>query len=159
MLDKYRVCNNDENKLYMVKARSNYKKTIRQSRYAFDKEKTKKFCDSKYKNAKLYWNMLKELSYVKPANIVLSSFEEYFKSVNNPDDPFYSPDEDILDFNERYVQEGVQCYFRRVKFKFFRKLRLLGLFNNLKTNRSWGTGKAYQLIFYTWKTCLSHYFV
>ena len=42
----------------------------------------------KNKNAKLYWNMFKELSHVKPAGIPLSSFEEYFKSVNNPLDPF-----------------------------------------------------------------------
>lgn len=51
----------------------------------------------------MYWNMLKELAYVKPANIPLSLFEEYFKSVNNPSDPFYMPDGDILYFNERYV--------------------------------------------------------
>ena len=47
--------------------------------------------------------MLKELPRIKPANIALPSVGEYFKSVNNPDDPFYTPDEDILDFNERYV--------------------------------------------------------
>ena len=118
MLDKYRVCNNDENRLNMVKARSNYKKTIRQCRYAYDKQKTKKFCDSKYKNAKLYWNMRKELSYVKPANIALLSFEVYFKSVNNPDDLFYSPDEDILDFNERYVQGEFNVIFEELNLNF-----------------------------------------
>ena len=32
--------------------------------------------------------MLKELAHVKPANTALSSFEEYFKAVNNPADRF-----------------------------------------------------------------------
>ena len=137
MLDKYRACNNDENRLNMVKARSNYKKTIRQCRYAYDKGKTKKFCDSKYKNAKLYWNMLKELSYVKPANIALSSFEEYFKSINNPSDPFFSPDEDILDFNERYVQGELNLIFEELNLDFSEN-EIIKAIQELKTNRSGG---------------------
>ena len=40
---------------------------------------------------------------MRPANVALSSFEEYFKAVNNLEDPFFSPDEDILYFNERYA--------------------------------------------------------
>ena len=49
--------------------------------------------------------MLKELAHIKPANIALASFEEYFKAVNNPNDLFFIPDEDAIFFNERY--EGV----------------------------------------------------
>ena len=55
--------------------------------------------------------MLKELSHVKPANIPLSKFEEYFKFVNNPSDPFYTPDEDVMNFNERYVNEEFGIMF------------------------------------------------
>ncbi|MCG8048238.1 MAG: reverse transcriptase family protein [Candidatus Thiodiazotropha endolucinida] len=137
MLDKYRACNSDENRLNMVKARSNYKKTIRQCRYNYDKEKTKKFCDSKYKNAKMYWNMLKELSYVKPANIALSTFEVYFKSVNNPSDPFFSPDEDILEFNERYVQGEINIIFDELNLKFSEN-EIIKAIQQLKTGRSGG---------------------
>ena len=32
-------------------------------------------------------------------NVPLSHFEDYFRAVNNPDDPFYKPDEDVLYFN------------------------------------------------------------
>ena len=45
---------------------------------------------------KLFWNPLKSYASIKPGNIALSSFEQYFKSVNNPDDHFYTPDEDVL---------------------------------------------------------------
>ena len=82
----------------MVKARSEYIKLIRKRKYSYDKENTNKLLCAKYINAKLYWNMLKELSNVKPANIPLSAFEQYFQSINNPDDPFYTPDEDIFAF-------------------------------------------------------------
>ena len=87
----------------MERARSSYKTVLRKSKYEYDKEKTNKFVKAKNKNAKQYWNMLKELAYVKPANIALSVSEKYFRAVNNPSDPFYTPDEDILYFNERYV--------------------------------------------------------
>ena len=30
---------------------------------------------------------------------------EYFQAVNNPDDHFYQADEDILQFNERYLND------------------------------------------------------
>ena len=43
----------------MVRARSNYETLIRKCRYEYDREKTKTFVNAKNKNAKLYWNMLK----------------------------------------------------------------------------------------------------
>ena len=41
---------------------------------------------------KLYWNVLKEASGMKTRNIAMSTFEQYLKAVNNPADPFYTPD-------------------------------------------------------------------
>lgn len=114
MLDKYRSSKTDENRVNMVRARSNYKTLIRQRRIEFDMEKTNRFVSAKNKDAKMYWNMLKELAYVKPANIPLSLFEEYFKSVNNPSDPFYMPDGDILYFNERYVKNEFNIMFNEL---------------------------------------------
>ena len=36
---------------------------------------------------------------------------EYFQAVNNPDDHFYQADEDILQFNERYVNDEMDIMF------------------------------------------------
>ena len=74
MLDKYRNSKTDENRKFMVKERSEYKTILRKCRQNYDKDRTNKFVNAKYKNAKLYWNMLKVLANVKPANISLSSF-------------------------------------------------------------------------------------
>ena len=96
MLDKYRQSKSDENRAKMVTARSEYKSLISRCRYNIDGEKTDKFILSKNKNAKQYWNMLKKLARIKPANIALTSFEDYFKAVNNPNDPFFTPDDIYL---------------------------------------------------------------
>ena len=100
MLDKYRDSNSEQYRKNMVKARSEYKTLLRKCRYKHDKNNTDKLISAKFKNVKEYWNMLKELNHVKPANIPLSSFEQNLKAVNNPTDPFYIQDEDVLYFNE-----------------------------------------------------------
>ena len=81
--------------------------------------------------------MLKELSHVKPANIPLSSFEEYFKSVNNPSDPFYAPDEDVIHFNERYVNDEFCIMFNELNVEFSQE-EILKSIKQLKTNKSGG---------------------
>ena len=90
---------------------------------------------AKNKNAKLYWNMLKELAQVKPSNMPLSRFEEYFMSVNNPSDPFYAPDEDVLNFNERYVNEEFGIMFEELNVNFTAE-EILKAIKQLKTNKS-----------------------
>ena len=75
----------------MVKARSEYKTILRKCRYEHDKNKTSRFINAKYINAKMYWNLLKESAGVRTTNVPLSSFEQYFKAVNNPFDPFFAP--------------------------------------------------------------------
>ena len=137
LLNKYRGSKTDENRINMVRARSSYKMLLRKWRYEYDREKTNKFVYVRNKNAKLYWNMLKELSHVKPANIPLSRFEEYFKSVNNPADPFYTPDEDVMNFNERYVNEEFGIMFDELNVEFSEE-EILKSIKQLKTNKSSG---------------------
>ena len=53
MLKKFREVKSDENRVNMVKARSEYKSVLRKSRFEFDKKKTERFVNAKFKNAKL----------------------------------------------------------------------------------------------------------
>jgi hypothetical protein len=60
--------------------------------------------------------MLKGTAGVKQSNVQLGTFAQYFKSVNKQDDPFYTPDEDVIHyvyFIERYEREefSVTCMF------------------------------------------------
>ena len=44
----------------------------------------------------------------------MSSFEENLKAVNNPEDPFFQVDEDIVHFNERFVRDEFQVMFHEL---------------------------------------------
>ena len=153
MLDKYRESKTAENRTNIVRVRSEYKLLLRKCRYEYDREKTNKFVNAKNKNAKLYWNMLKELSHVKPADIPLSSFEEYFKSVNNPLDPFFTPDEDVIHFNERYVNNEFCIMFDELNENFSQE-EILKSIKQLKTNKSGGPDKLINEFFIHGKNVL-----
>ena len=59
MFNKYRENKTNTNRVNMVKARSEYKTTLRKARYDYDKKKTMRLENARFKNAKLYWNLLK----------------------------------------------------------------------------------------------------
>ena len=63
-----------------------------------------KLLNAKYKNAKQYWKLLKEsVTGPKCSNLSATDFANYFKSINNPNDLFFQADDDILYFNERFL--------------------------------------------------------
>ena len=104
-LSKFRQDKTIENQSNLVRARANYKRLIRQKRFNFDKDKTSKLLELKYKNAKEYWKLLKQAANLNNKNsISIDTFSEYFKSINDPNDRFYQADEDVLFFNERYLK-------------------------------------------------------
>ena len=136
-LNAYRESQTDETRIAMVKARSEYKSLIRKCRYNYDKEKTSRFITAKHKNARMYWNMLKEAAGMRPANISLSAFEQYFKAVNNVNDPFYAPDEDVMFFIERYEKNEFDIMFDELNLDFSTE-EIGKSINQLKTNKSAG---------------------
>ena len=145
MLDEYRECKDDESRTGMVKARSEYKSLLRKCRYKYDKEKTSRFLNAKYKDAKMYWNLLKEEAGIRTTNVSLSTFEQYFKAVNNLLDPFYSPDEDIIYFNERYENNEFSVLFEELTFLFTNEelAKAIGQLRTNKSSHAWETVNLY----------------
>ena len=139
-LSRYRASKTDENRRNLAKARSEYKCFIRKCRYNYDKDKTSQFVNTKYKNAKLYWNLLKDAAGIKPSNIQLSTFERYFNAINNPSDPFYRPDEDIIYFNERYENEEFGIMFDELNVVFSQE-EISKAIQQLKNGKSAGPDK------------------
>ena len=74
------------------------------------------------------------------ANIPLSSFEQYFKAVNNPLDPFFTPDEDVVHLNEHYVNNEFDIIFDELNLDFTHE-DVLNAIKQLKLNKSGGTDK------------------
>ena len=54
---------------------------------------------------------MKGAANVSQPKLSLNNFTSYFKAVNNPDSPFYTPDEDVVYFNERFVKGEMQVMF------------------------------------------------
>ena len=87
----------------MVKARTAFKVEVRKFKLELDWVKTKCLVDAKYKNAKEYLKLLKDAANINTntsKNISANRFAEYLKAINNPDDAFFQPDEDVIYFQE-----------------------------------------------------------
>ena len=119
---------------------------IRKCRYNYDKVTTACFVNAKFKNAKLYWNMLKEASGMKKGNIAMSTLEQFNKAANNPADQFYTPDEDIMYFNERYENDEFDIMFNEMNLNFLQE-EILETIMQIKTNKSAGPDKLINELF------------
>ena len=115
-LDMYRLDKNDINlRENMVGARSEYKRVLRKSRYDHRKSKTQQLEESRFENAKNYWKLLKKLCPSNsPKTLKSQHFANYFKAINNPDSRFFQADEDVLLYNERYVQGELGVMFQEL---------------------------------------------
>lgn len=104
----------DMTRINLVKSRSDYKSTLRTSKFNYDKYNTLKLEEARLKDAKTYWRMLKESCGIKTSQIDITTFENYFKAINNPNDHFFSPDEDVIYFNERYLNDEFEIMFEEL---------------------------------------------
>ena len=69
------------------------------------KQKTNKLINTRYKDAKEYWKLLKQSQQSKPSKLLSAdTFGQYFKAINDPHSPFYQADEDIIAFNDRFFK-------------------------------------------------------
>ena len=75
----------------MVKARTEYKNTVRRFNFEIDRQTSMKLINARFKNEKDYWKLLKQSApQPKPESLSANDFDNYFKSINNPEDPFFS---------------------------------------------------------------------
>ena len=108
----FRQCKNDTHRIEMVSARTVFKRTVRNYRFECRKHKTRQLLDLKYKNAKACWKLLKDSQNTDKSNsLTTQKFSDYFKSINDPDTPYYQADEDILEFNDRFLNSEAQIMF------------------------------------------------
>ena len=108
-----------------------------------EKAKTKRMIDAKYKNAKEYWKLLKDAVNTHtrtPKGLSTNTFAEYFKSINNPDSVFFQPDEDILYFQQRFLDSEIQVMFSVLDVEVIRK-EIIKSIRQLKNGKSGGPDK------------------
>ena len=140
MLNKYRADKTDANRINMVRARTEFKAEVRQFKRELDRAKTKRLVDSKYRNAKEYWKLLKEAANISTGmtkSISANRFAEYFKAINNPDDAFFQPDEEVIYFQERFLDSEIQVMFSELDVEITRE-EILKSIKQLKNGKSGG---------------------
>ena len=54
---------------------------------------------------------------IKSSKLHTDDFVRYFKSINDPDSHFYQPDEDIVYFNERYLNDELHVMFEELNME------------------------------------------
>ena len=96
---------------------------------------------------------MKESAGLRPANIPLSHFEDYFRAVNNPDDPFFTPDEDVLYFNERFEENEFLVMFDELNIPLTLQEIKIAI-GQLRTNKSAGPDKLLNEFFINGKDIL-----
>ncbi|XP_077978230.1 uncharacterized protein LOC144433746 [Glandiceps talaboti] len=99
------------NRQNMITSRSNYRTTLRNARFKYNEEQTYKLLSLRTKNAKAYWKLLRSAVCKNDVNICMTDFADFFRDVNNPDDIFYSMDDDIAFRFDRFVREETQAMF------------------------------------------------
>ena len=146
-LNDFRNDKTDSNRIEMTRARTLYKSTIRHMKYLYDKNQTEKLEKAKFNNAKQYWTLLKCLS-TKQCTVSLSAehFAQYFKAINDPDDVFFQPDEDVIYFNERYLNEEIIIMFGELDIP-ITATEVRKANKQIKSNKSGGPDKVMNELF------------
>ena len=79
--------------------------------------------------------MLKSCAGISSNNFPSDTFKQYVESVNNPSDPFFTPDEDVLHFIDRYEQNVFNVMFSELNLHDDNN-SLLKAISELKNNKS-----------------------
>ena len=141
-LNNYRKNKNDFNRREMVKSRSEFKSSVRKFKRDCQKNKTEKLINTRFKDAKEYWRLLKESQHCgNSTSLSAKHFAQYFQSINDPQDQFYQADEDVLAFNERFLNDETQIMFDELNVNIAQQ-EILKAIKELKPNRSGGPDKV-----------------
>ena len=102
--------------------------------------------------------MLKEsVKPSKPKRLSVDNFDVYFKAINNPEDSFFQADDDILYFNERFLNDDAQVIFDELNVE-ITTMEYHKAIAQLKLHRSGGQDGLLNEFFYLWRKPISTIF-
>ena len=68
--------------------------------------------NAKLNNAKEYWKLLKQsVTQSKLKTLSADNYNDFFKTLNNPSDHLFQPDEDIVHFNDYFLKSEMEIIF------------------------------------------------
>ena len=92
---------------------------------------------------------MKGAANISQPNLSLNNFVAYFKAVNNPDSDFYTPDEDVIYFNERYLKDELQIIFSELDVP-ISTAEISKAINELSNGKSAGPDRLINEFFHSW---------
>ena len=110
-IDRYKRHTSDENRKSMVQARSAFKSASSACRRTYERTQSSKLLNATVNNLKQYWKRLSGQSKRQKPLVTKDIFFNHFMSLSNPNDPFYSPEPEILHEYETMIENGIQCTF------------------------------------------------
>ena len=109
--DKFNRMPTAENRCHMVDARSAYKSASWRCMQTHRNAQTAKLLHAKVKNVKLYWKMLSGTKNVNRPMVSTGDFYNHFLRLSNPDNEFYTADEDIVNELNEMIDGELQVMF------------------------------------------------
>ena len=154
--DKFKKNSSLENKNRMIQSRKTFKKISWQCRQNFDKQQTNKLYQARLKNAKDYWKMIKSVKSKKSCSVTRDEFVEYFSKIYNPDDEFYTPDPEITNSVNNFMNEEVIEMFE-VLNEIITEQEIAQAIKELKRNKASGSDLLINELFMYAKEELTEY--
>ena len=146
-LNLYRKNGCDATRAEMVRARSIFKSSVRKFNRECHIDKTNKLIKARFKDAKEYWRLLKQSQAgSQTKNLSADIFAEYFKAINDPEGQFYQADDDVLEFNRRFLNSESQVMFAELDVEITTQEIIKGI-RELKLGRSGGPDRLINKFF------------
>jgi len=92
---------------------------LRKTKFVYDRNETKRLETAQLSNTKEYWKMLKGSTNINSkCSLSSSDLFKYFKAINDPEFVFYQPDEDVVFFNDIYLNGELDVMFSELNVPF-----------------------------------------
>ena len=98
----------------MVNAPSDYKNLSNRNVKKYQNSQTERLLQARFKNVKLYWKLLNNKSHTSNNKIDIADFYNYFLSLSDPEEGFYSADPDISDELNHLMQNEMAIMFEEL---------------------------------------------
>ena len=154
--DRYKKHPSDENRKSMFQARSAFKSASSACRRNYERTQSSKLLNARVNNLKQYWKMLSGQSKRQKPLVTKDIFFNYFMSLSNPNDPFYSPEPEILHDYATMIENDIQCTFEELN-DVIEETEVLNAIKQLKHGKSSGEDLLINEFFFYGRDHLSYY--
>ena len=157
--DKVKRSPSVENLRSMSDCRRTYKNIARRKQNNHDAAETKKLTNARFSNVKLYWKLLSGKKTSKPScPISTSDWYNHFLRLSNPEDDFFSADDDISSEVKNIMEHDMRAIYEELDLPISEE-EIIQVVKRLKRSKSGGDDMLINELFIYGISPLSPYLV